>query len=190
MSANRALPAILTALLAAAAPARAADLPSLPTQAVDPTLTASGWKGWSFGGAVVGGFGKGARGQFGGDTFLGYNHTFANDVNLSVRFATGYAPAFANWAGAKGFDFAAVSAKTTFNVSSPVRPFFYSSGTVARNAGFGGPSLNPLATLNGALGPGAGKGLGSVGAGVTIDLTPNSVLELGARIGAPGPLDP
>ena len=177
----------LFALSAAAAflaiAAHAADLPTLPTQAADPGLTNLGWKGWSFGAGISVAGVKGARGQIGGDTFAGYDHLFANDVALSVRFDTGYAPSL--WAGVKGFDFASVTTKATLNASSPVRPFFITQGAVARGLTFvNGDPLNPFSAVNGALGgPGPSQKLGAVGAGVAVDLSPDVHLEIGARVG-------
>ena len=176
--------ALSVAAACLAVAAHAADLPNLPTQAADPGLTNLGWKGWSFGFGVSAVAAKGARGQFGGDTFVGYDHRFANDVALSARFDAGYAPSL--WAGVKGFDYVSVTTKTTLNASSPVRPFFITQGAVARGLTFvNGDPLNPFSAVNGALGgPGPSQKLGAVGAGVAVDLSPDIHLEVGARVGS------
>jgi len=174
----------LVAVLAVAS-ARAADLPTLPTQAADPDLKNLGWRGWSFGAGVSAIASKGARGQFGADTFAGYDHTFSNDVAMSVGFDAGYAPNLWSWAGSQGFDYASVFAKATLNASSPIRPFFIGEGAMARGLTFGnGDLLNPFSAVNGALaGPGASQKLGALGAGLAVDVSPALHVEVGASVG-------
>ena len=177
--------ALSSVAVLAVGPSRAADLPTLPTQAVDPGLQNLGWKGWTFGAGVSVAAGKGARGQFGGDTFAGYDHVFSNDLAMSVRLDGGYAPNLWSWAGARGFDYASLFAKATLNASSPIRPFFIGEGAVARGATFGsGDLLNPFSAVNGAFGgPGSSQKLGELGAGVAVDLSPAVHVEVGASVG-------
>lgn len=180
------LPFALFALSAlVAAPAIAADLPNPPAATPDPGVAYLDRIGWTFGAGVTAVSRKGARGEFGGDTFLGYDHRFSNDVNLSLRFDTGYAPSFAPWASSKGFDVAALDAKAVFNASSPVRPFIITSAAIARGLTFAnGDPLNPLGALNGAFsGPGAAQTLGALGSGVEVDITPSVHVEFGAAVG-------
>ena len=42
--------------------------------------------------------GKGVKGGFGGDGFVGYDHAFANDIVVGVRADAGYSPGLARWA--------------------------------------------------------------------------------------------
>ena len=174
----------------AIAPVHAADLPtdqaSLPTLALDPTLADTGWNGWTFGVGVTALAIKGWHGQFGGDTFLTYDHLFANDIALSVQFDTGYAPNLTPWTGVKGFDYATISATTTFNASSRVRPYLTTSASVAHGltSAWNGNPMNAYDTLNGLFGgPGNTQTLGTVGAGVAIDVTPNSTVFMGVQAG-------
>jgi hypothetical protein len=178
------------ALLLAAAPVRAADLPvnsaTLPTFALDPSLSNTGWSGWTFGAGVTAVGIKGWKGQFGGDTFLAYDHLFANDVALSVQFDTGYAPNLAPWKGVKGFDYATISATTVFNASSRFRPYLTTSASVAHSltSAWNGNPMNAYDTLNGVFGNGGySQTLGSVGAGFAYDVTPNSTIFMGVQAG-------
>ena len=80
-----------------AAPAVAADLPNAPSSF--PALTPSAadvapdpWAGLYVGTGVSAWGGKGVKGGFGGETYLGYDHVFDNGVVLGVRASTGYVP--------------------------------------------------------------------------------------------------
>src|ERR1700733_7641451 len=100
---------VLVAFLAAgAAPALAADLPTLPSTGADAQPAAPDWKGLYVGSGVSLSAFKGAKGQVGGDVFAGYDHIYDNGVILGVKFDTGYTP----WALSnhyRGFDFAEAS---------------------------------------------------------------------------------
>ncbi len=66
-----------------------ADLPALPSLAIDPQLPAPDWKGFYVGGGVSLGVAKGAKGQVGEDVFVGYDRPLDNGLILGVRFDTG-----------------------------------------------------------------------------------------------------
>ena len=78
----------LVALFAAiAAPALAADLPTLPSTGADRQPTEPDWKGFYIGSGVSLSSIRGAKGQVGGDIFAGYDHVYSNGVVLGLQFA-------------------------------------------------------------------------------------------------------
>jgi hypothetical protein len=175
----------VAALALGAGAVRAADLPSTPQIVANPLVGEFVWTGLSYGASFGAVARTGARGQVGGDTFISYNHVFDNNVALSLDFDTGYAPNLGPYRGAAGFDFASAQALATFNVNGPVRPWLYLEGVQTRGLNVSNAyPFAPAATVNGAFsGPGIGQSFGSVGAGVTIDVTPNSQIMIGGQIG-------
>jgi opacity protein-like surface antigen len=97
---------LAAALIGAAAPAMAADLPNLPSLAADPETQTPNWKGFYVGTEVAAAVFKGGKGAFGGDVFAGYDHTFDNNVVLGVQFSTGYSPWLYPSGVFHGYDFA------------------------------------------------------------------------------------
>ncbi len=99
-------------LIALILPAGAADLPYFAGGEL-PSLKATGspdydpapsnpWTGLTMGAGVFGvsGSGRGSRGGFGGDTFIGYNHEFDNRVVVGVQGSVGLCRASINMAQA------------------------------------------------------------------------------------------
>jgi hypothetical protein len=64
------------------------------------------WTGLTMGTEVFGvsGLGRGSRGGFGGDAFLGYSKEFDNNVVLGVRGSAGYMPGLSKY-GPRGYSF-------------------------------------------------------------------------------------
>jgi opacity protein-like surface antigen len=184
------LAAILVSPLAVAA---AADLPNAPgaypalgAGAADQSA-ADPWAGLYAGAGVSAWGGKGVKGGFGGEGYIGYDHAFDNGVILGVRGETGYAP-FA-WATPRGFttftgtSFAGGEAVISYPMGQ-VTPYLIAGVDLARpTGGFAGGSLNPLDNLNNVFsGPGAVQAVGTVGMGVTYQVTPNLSFGVEARV--------
>jgi opacity protein-like surface antigen len=178
----------------AAAPAGAADLPSqtqspLPSLAADPATQAPNWSGFYVGAGVSAASFKGAKGQFGGDVFAGYDHKFDNNVVLGVRFSTGYSPWAYSAGRYKGFDFGEADVKLGYAMGR-LTPYVVLGAAVARptyGADFGDLSQS----VNGLFsGPGAAQTLGTAGVGFDYAVTNNFSVGVEARVtnGAPSPL--
>ncbi len=75
------------------------------------------WTGLTMGSEVVGvsGHGRGSRGGFGGDAFLGYNKEFDNNVVLGVRGSAGYMPGLSNY-GPRGYNFGMADMKLGYDM--------------------------------------------------------------------------
>ena len=181
-------------LALAAAPAGAADLPSqtqtsLPSLAADPVTQAPSWSGFYVGVGVDAVAFKGAKAQFGGDVYGGYDHRFDNNVVLGVRFSTGYSPwAFPSGAY-RGFSFGETDVKLGYAMGR-LTPYVVTGVALARpshGADFGdlGQSVNDLFS-----GPGAVQAVGTAGVGFDYALTNNLTVGLEARVSNGGPFSP
>jgi opacity protein-like surface antigen len=179
---------------AMAAPAAAADLPNAP--ASFPALTPSAadvapdpWAGLYVGSGVSAWGGKGVKGGFGGETYLGYDHVFDNGVVLGVRASTGYMPFL--WSNAQstqfsGSAFAGGEATVGYNFGQ-VTPYVVTGVDFIRPTNFGGGALNASNAINSVFaGPGAVQAVGTVGIGVNYQITPNFSMGLEARVFSPG----
>jgi outer membrane immunogenic protein len=163
----------LAALIAAATPAAAADLPALPTLAVDPQIPPPSWKGFYVGAGVSFGVAKGSKGQVGGDVFAGYDHHFDDGLILGVQFETGYDPWLIPNGRFKGFDFAESSVKLGYEMGR-LTPFVSAGVALAKAANFGGGPPDANASISGLFqGPGGYQAVGVMGAGVDYALTNN-----------------
>jgi len=199
MSAMNRLAFFLVLTAAGVAPAAAADLPS-QTQSAPPLFAASpetqtptpDWSGFYIGAGIDAVAFKGAKAQFGGDVFGGYDHRFDNNVILGARFTTGYSP----WAFAsgpyKGFSFGEADMKLGYAMGR-LTPYVVVGAALARpsyGADFGdlGQSVNGLFS-----GPGAVQAVGTAGVGVDYAVTNNVTVGIEARVnqgGAFGAFDP
>ena len=162
------------ALLLLAAPASAADLPNAPS--TYPALTSGPgeatpdpWSGLYAGAGVSAWGGKGVKGGFGGEGYVGYDHTFDNGVVVGVRASSGYAPFL--WATPSGFSqftgtaYAGGSAIVGYQMGQ-LTPYVIAGVDLARPTRFG--SVSPLDNVNAVFsGPGAVQAVGTVGVGAT-----------------------
>jgi len=171
------------------APAFAADLPSWP--ATDPSLAEAAlapppdpWAGLYAGAGVSAWGGKGVKGGFGGDGYIGYDHAFDNGVVLGVRASSGYAPFL--WSTPRGFTqftgtaFAGGEAVVSYRMGQ-LTPYVIVGLDLARPTQFG--TTSPLDAVNTVFsGPGAVQAVGTVGMGVTYQVSPNFSMGLEARV--------
>jgi outer membrane immunogenic protein len=171
-----------------AMPALAADLPALPSLAADPETQAPNWKGFYVGTEVGAVAFKGAKTQFGGSIYGGYDHVFDNNVVLGARFETGYAP----WAFAagpyKGFSFGEAEMKLGYQMGR-LTPYMIAGAGLARETY--GASLGDLGqSVNGLFsGPGAVQAVGTAGVGFDYAITDKLSVGVEARVsnGGVGP---
>ena len=153
-------------------PATAADLPNAP--ATYPALNAPAaapatdpWAGLYAGTGVAAWGGKGVKGGFGGEGYLGYDHAFDNGVVVGVRASSGYEPFL--WTAPSGFSqftgtaYAGGSATVGYQMGQ-LTPYVIAGVDIARPTHFG--SLSALDNVNAAFsGPGAAQAVGTVGVG-------------------------
>ena len=158
--------------LAALSSAAAADLPSLPSLAVDPQLAPpSMWKGFYVGTGISASVAKGAKGAFGGDVFAGYDRTFDNGVVLGVRFDTGYNPWLSTGGKYRGFDFAETDVKLGYEMGK-FTPYVMTGVALAKGTNFGSALPDANASLNGLFGgPGGVQAVGVAGVGLDYAVT-------------------
>ncbi|MBV1703966.1 MAG: hypothetical protein KGQ28_04080, partial [Hyphomicrobiales bacterium] len=175
---------------AGASTATGGDIP-LPASASDPAL--SPWKGWYFGSGIGAGFGRGVKGQIGGDSYLGLRKDVGNGWKIDVSGGAGYAPYFYPGLPSPGYSFADGTAKFTYDAGR-MKPFFAVTGLVAKPAGLGAQGFDGGASsLNDAIngGPGAQAYVRGT-AGFTYAINPNvSVgMAVSAGNGAFAPMTP
>jgi len=171
------------------APAAAADLPNAPSAypALAPNqadVTPNPWSGLYVGTGVSAWGGKGVKGGFGGEGYIGYDHAFDNGVILGVRASSGYEPGL--WSTPRGFTqftgtaFAGGEAVVGYRMGQ-VTPYLIAGVDLARPTSFG--SFSPLDAANTVFsGPGAVQAVGTVGMGVTYQVTPNFSMGIEARV--------
>jgi opacity protein-like surface antigen len=184
--------AALSLLLLPIAPALAADLPqqstssSLPTLAADPNAFSPNWSGLYAGGGISASFAKGVKGAAGGEAFVGYDHTFANNLVLGLRASTGYAPYFVTGSRFNGLSYGLAEAKLGYAMGR-LTPYVIAGVGIARQSAWGGGFLNPTENVNSLFGgPGAAETIGTVGAGATYAITNNVKVGIEARVYSPG----
>jgi outer membrane immunogenic protein len=176
------------------APAAAADLPNAPSSfpALTPSRTdvaPNPWSGLYVGSGVSAWGGKGVKGGFGGEAYLGYDHAFDNGVVLGLRASTGYMPSL--WSSPRftqfsGSAFAGGEATVGYNFGQ-VTPYVITGVDFIRPTRFGGGALNASEAINSVFsGPGAVQAVGTVGVGVKYQITPNFSMGLEARVFNPG----
>jgi opacity protein-like surface antigen len=180
--------AVFSAFLAHAAAAAAADLPMSPTSypALAPNaadVTPDPWAGLYAGAGVSAWGGKGVKGGFGGDGFIGYDHAFDNGVILGVRASSGYEPGL--WSTPRGFTqftgtaFAGGEAVVGYRMGQ-FTPYLIAGVDLARPTNFG--TISPLDAVNNVFsGPGSVQAVGTVGMGATYQITPNFSVGVEAR---------
>ncbi len=181
--------AVSAALLAPVARAAAADLPMSPSSypALAPSaadVTPDPWAGLYVGTGVSAWGGKGVKGGFGAEGYIGYNHDFDNGVILGVRASSGYEPEL--WSTPRGFTqftgtaFAGGEAIVGYRMGQ-VTPYLIAGVDLARPSNFG--TISPLDAVNNVFsGPGSVQAVGTVGMGVTYQITPNFSMGIEARV--------
>lgn len=184
------LPRLLftAALAGAAAPAAAADLPTLPSLAADPETQAPNWQGLYVGTELAVASFKGVKGAaVGGGVFAGYDHRFDDNVVLGVRFSTGYSPWLFPGGPYRGFDFAETSVKLGYAMG-PMTPYVVTGVALARPTNFGVGPPNANDSLNGVFaGPGALQAVGTAGVGFDYAVTDKIHVGLEAAVNNGGP---
>ena len=174
-------------LALAAAPAAAADLPTLPSLAADPQTQAPNWSGFYVGTDLSVAAFKGAKAAVGGGVFAGYDHRFDDNVVLGVRFSTGYAPWIFPGGATRGFDFAAASAKLGYQMGA-LTPYVVTGVVLARPNAFAGGPAGLDESLNAVFGgPGALQAAGTAGVGFDYAITNNVHVSVEARVNQGGP---
>jgi opacity protein-like surface antigen len=173
----------------AAGPAAAADLPNWPASNLStaPAAAEPAWDPWAglyVGTGVSAWGGKGVKGGFGAEGFIGYDHVFDNGVILGVRASSGYGPSL--WSTPRGFTqftgtaFVGGEAIVGYRMGQ-VTPYLIVGADLARPSNFG--SFSPLDAVNNVFsGPGAVQAVGTVGMGVTYQVTPNFSFGVEARV--------
>jgi hypothetical protein len=177
-------------VLAVGGPALAADLPNAPESypALSTGQPAPDWNPWSglYAGAGVSAWGgKGVKGGFGGEGYLGYDHAFDNGVVVGVRATSGYEPFLMTGPGGftrySGMAFAGGEATVGYRMGQ-ITPYLIAGVDLARPSAYGA-SLNPLDAANAVFsGPGAVQAVGTVGMGFTYQVTPNFSFGMEARV--------
>jgi outer membrane immunogenic protein len=171
---------LIAALLAA--PAAAADLPTIPPLVIDPHPQPFDWKGLYVGSGVTFSAAKGQKGQVGGDVFAGYDKRFDNHFVLGVRFDTGYQPWLLPTGRFKGFDFAETSVKVGYEMGR-LTPYVTLGGGLAKATSFHSGLPDADNSINGLFyGPGAAQPVTSVGGGFDYALTNNVRVGLSAHV--------
>lgn len=175
---------VIFAVLALGMSAHAADLPTLPTLAVDPQVPPPWWHGLTVGSEVSFSAAKGVKGMVGGAGFVGYNHSFDNSLVLGVQASAGYAPFAIQNGRFKGADFVGMDAKVGYEMGR-LTPYLTTSVDFARTSvfdhGFSGGDDAINAFLNGG---GDTKTFGSVGAGFDYAVTNNLRVGMGVSVGS------
>jgi opacity protein-like surface antigen len=174
--------------------AGAAELPSqtqssLPSLAADPVTQAPSWSGFYVGAGVEAVAFKGAKAQFGGDVYGGYDHRFDNNFVLGVRFSTGYSPWAFPSGPYRGFSFGETEVKLGYAMGR-LTPYVVAGAALARpsygaDIGDLSQSVNDLFS-----GPGAVQAVGTAGVGFDYAVTNNVTVGLEARVSNGGPLSP
>lgn len=122
------------------------DLPSLKaigSPDYEPTPS-NPWTGLTMGAGVVGvsGSGRGSRGGFGGDAFIGYNREFDNRVVVGIQGSVGYMPGIYNYGynygGARGANFGMVNMSVGYDMGR-FMPYVTAGVGMARATNFATP---------------------------------------------------
>ena len=172
-----------------AAPALAADLPALPSLAADPQTQAPNWKGFYVGTEVGAVAFKGAKAQFGGAFFGGYDRAFDNNFTVGARLTAGYAPWSFPAGPYRGFDYGEADVKVGYEMGR-LTPYVIAGAALARPT-YGGRFDDLSQSVNGLFsGPGAVQAVGTAGVGFDYALTNNVTVGLEARVSNGGPLSP
>lgn len=157
----RALRLLPLLCLALAAPASADELlpffaggesppppPALQTvgqRELDAAAEKNPWTGF-YGGTEafgVAGGGRGSRGGFGGDAFLGYNKEFANNVVIGFQGSGGYMPSLSNF-GPRGYNFAMADVHVGYDMGRLMPYVTFGVGTAGASNFMGSRGFDSL----------------------------------------------
>ena len=183
---------LLTAAVSVIAPlvawaAIAADLPNYPSLSPSAADVAPDpWAGLYAGAGISVWGGKGVKGGVGGEGYIGYDKAFDNNMVVSIRGTSGYAPfVFATPRGLTPFTgtaFAGGEATVGYRIGQ-VTPYVITGLALARPTSFGADAFSPGAALNDVFsGPGAVQAMGTVGIGAIYQVTPNFSMGVEARV--------
>jgi hypothetical protein len=173
---------VMFAVLAIGTSVRAADLPTLPTLAVDPQVSEPWWHGLTVGSEVSIAAAKGVKGMAGGAGFVGYSHAFDNNLVIGVQAAAGYAPYAIQNGAFKGADFIGMSAQVGYEMGR-LTPFLTTSFDLAHATQFSHGYTGGIDAINAFLnGGGDTAALGTIGAGFDYAVTNN--LHVGIAVNA------
>ncbi len=120
------------------------DLPALK-QPADPTVPPpSPWAGLTMGTEMFGstGLGHGSRGGFGGDTFIGYNKEFDNNLVLGVQGSIGRLPGLSKY-GPNGYDFGMADVKLGYDMGRFMPYVSFGLGQAGATGGIPRPAEQP-----------------------------------------------
>jgi len=137
------------------------------------------WEGLTMGTEVFAGsgLGKGGRGGFGGDLYVGYSKEFANNVVVGVGAMAGYAPSFNSY-WPQGYNFGLANVSVGYDMGRFIPYVTAGLGTVSGNPyGAGWRGLDNLSLF----GPNSAT-LTTVGAGFSYEV--NEHLRIGAQVNA------
>jgi hypothetical protein len=173
---------IVFSLLTIGGAARAADLPGLPTLAVDQQVPEPWWHGLTIGSEMSVSVAKGVRGMAGGSGFIGYNREFDNRVVVGVQAAAGYTPYTIQNGRFLGANFVGANAFVGYDMGR-LTPFITTSVDFARASQFDHSFTGGTDAINSFLnGGGDTATFGSIGAGFNYAVTNN--LSVGMTVGA------
>ncbi len=153
-----------------------APLPAASAKQADP------WKGLTLGteAFAVSGLGKGMKGGFGADGFLGYDHAFDNHVVLGLRASAGYLPGIIQ-GGPAGYNFGMVDARFGYEMGR-LTPWVAVGGGVAKATRFASNTPDVSTSLNDLFSD-THKGATFTRASAGFDYAVNNNLTLGMSVG-------
>lgn len=165
----------------------AADLPNYPALTPNQTDVASDpWAGLYVGTGISAWGGKGIKGGFGGEGYLGYDKTFGNGVVVNVRGSAGYGPSL--WATPRGYanftgtSFVGGEATVGYNMGQ-ITPYVITGIELARPSFSGFGAFSPGEAINDVFsGPGAVHAVGEVGIGAIYQVNNNFSVGIEARM--------
>jgi opacity protein-like surface antigen len=178
--------------LLAAAPARAADLPFFAggggapydappvLQRWDAPPPSDPWTGLVVGSSLFGaaGAGRGSRGGFGGDAFVGYNKEFDNRVIVGVQASAGYIPGLYQY-GPRGYDFGLAQLQVGYDLGR-LMPYVSVGAGLARPTSALNGAPTGFAALNDLSASGQPTtSIATVGVGVNYAVTDHLVVGVG-----------
>jgi outer membrane immunogenic protein len=182
-------------LLALAAPASAADLPFFaggsgwtydsppalaPREAPAPS---NPWLGLVVGAEAFGAAasGRGARGGFGGDAYVGYYKEFDNNIVVGAQGAAGYLPGLYKY-GPRGYDFGLADLKVGYDMGR-LLPYVTMGVGLAKPTSMPNGSPTGFDSLNDMfVGSGPTSQIVTVGAGVDYAVTDHLTIGIGANV--------
>jgi outer membrane immunogenic protein len=161
-----------------AAPPALTPAPPPPWDAPPP---ANPWSGLTVGTDVFGaaGSGKGARGGFGGDAFVGYYKELDNRIVIGAQGSVGYLPSLYRW-GPRGYDFGLAQVNIGYDMGRLMPYVTFGAGLARPTSAINGAPVGFAALNDMAIGSQPTSGVTMVGAGVNYAVTDN--LTVGVEV--------